>query len=220
MPARVGGQPSRRRAESCAADAGGETCAGVLTGRIRSHMATPRRIFRIYHRLAESAEEIRDFLSAKGEKSGTVDLLAKKDRAKLLARWGEEMTELCGVLDGSHDDPYLMEATQCFYWASLFAVSGGASWESIDFDAQRRQAVACGINTVPELKSAADRLCGLPAEQAKPEKLFLLWNVADHIYRLQTKPEAQWSLEQLMEADLQDMAKRSYLAPILRMVAD
>jgi phosphoribosyl-ATP pyrophosphohydrolase len=183
-------------------------------------MATPRRIFRIYQRLAESAEEVRDFLSAKGERSGTVDLLVKKDRAKLLARWGEEMTELCGVLDGSHDDPYLMEATQCFYWAALFAVTGGATWEAIDFEFQRRQAVTSGILTVPELLAASARLATLAPERVKPEKLFLLWNVADRIYRLQTKPDAQWSLEQLMEADLQDMAKRPYLAPILRMVPD
>ena len=55
---------------------------------------------------------------------------------------------------------------------------------------------------------------------AKPEKLFLLWNVADHLYREKTPREDQWTLEQLLEADLQDMLKRPYLAPILRTVTD
>ena len=103
-------------------------------------MATPRRVFRIYHQLAANAAEIRDFVIAKGEKSGTLDLLVQGDRKKLLARWGEEMAELCGVLDGTHNDSYLMEATQTFYWGCLFAVSGGATWETIAFDAGRRQA--------------------------------------------------------------------------------
>ncbi|HEX3134011.1 MAG TPA: hypothetical protein VHX44_10575 [Planctomycetota bacterium] len=101
-------------------------------------MATPRRIFRIYEKLAQNAKEIREFVAAKGEKSGTLDLLVSGDRAKLLTRWGEEMEELCGVLDGTHDDSYLMEATQTFYWVSLFAVSGGVTWDGLNFEAVRR----------------------------------------------------------------------------------
>ena len=67
---------------------------------------------------------------------------------------------------------------------------------------------------------AVERLVGLGPTIAKPEKLFLLWNAADWIYRRQTKPDSQWSLEQLMEADLQDMKKRSYLEPILSQIQD
>jgi phosphoribosyl-ATP pyrophosphohydrolase len=183
-------------------------------------MATPRRIFSIYHQLAANAAEIRDFVIAKGEKSGTLDLLVKGDRTKLLARWGEEMTELCGVLDGTHNDSYLMEATQTFYWGCLFAVSGGATWETIAFDTGRRQAATCKIDTVPEVRASVDRLIGLGAANIKPEKLFLVWNAADWIYRRQTPADKQWSLEQLMEADLQDMKKRSYLVPIINEIAD
>ena len=183
-------------------------------------MASPRRIFRIYHQLARDAAELRNVLSAKGEKSGTLDLLVSGDRDKLLARWGEEMAEMCGVLNGTHNDSYLMEATQTFYWGSLFAVTGGATWETITFDAVRRQAATCSIDTVPELVKSVERLVGLGAGVAKPEKLFLLWNAADWIYRRQTKPDSQWSLEQLMEADLQDMKKRPYLEPILQQIQD
>ena len=79
-------------------------------------VATPRRIFRIYHRLGRDAQTVREFQIAAGDKvSGTVEQLIAKDRTKLLARWSEEMAELCGVLDGTHHDPYLMEATQTFY---------------------------------------------------------------------------------------------------------
>lgn len=183
-------------------------------------MATPRRIFRIYEQLAKNAGEIRDFATAKGEKSGTLDLLVKGDRAKLLTRWGEEMVELCGVLDGTHNDSYLMEATQTFYWGCLFAVSGGATWDSIAFDAGRRQAATCKIDTVPEVRTSIDRLVALGASGVKPEKLFLVWNAADWIYRRQLPEEKQWSLEQLMEADLQDMKKRSYLGPILDQITE
>ena len=69
-------------------------------------MASPRRIFTIYKLLFDNAEEIRDFQVAKGEKvSGTVNMLIKKDREKLLARFGDEMDELCGVLDGTTMTP-------------------------------------------------------------------------------------------------------------------
>ncbi len=179
-------------------------------------MATPRRIYGIYLGLAQAADALSDFLSAKGEQpSSTVSLLVKRDRDLLLARWGEEMGELCGVLDGSHDDPYLMEATQCYYWASLYAASAGTSWAALDFEGQRRNAVTSGITSVPELSAASQRLVALGSAQAKPEKLFLLWLVADRLYRMQTKPDQQWSLEQLMEADLQEMLKRPYLRPFI-----
>src|SRR4051794_27888541 len=101
-------------------------------------MASPRRIYRIYAELAANAAEVRDFLVASGGKSGTLDLLVAKDPAKPLARWGEEMQELCGVLDGSHDDPYIMESTQTFYWGALFAALRGARWEDLRFDDNRR----------------------------------------------------------------------------------
>jgi phosphoribosyl-ATP pyrophosphohydrolase len=184
-------------------------------------VATPRRIYRIYHRLGEDAATVREFQLAQGEKvSGTVDLLIARDRAKLLARWGEEMDELCGVLDGSHDDPYAMEATQTWYWGSLYAVASGATWDAIAFDQQRRAAATSGITTVPELRTAATRLVAAGADKAKPEKLFLLWNAADLIYRAIRDPDDQISLEQLMEIELQDMKKRAYLAPILRAIVD
>lgn len=183
-------------------------------------MATPRRIFRIYQRLAKDAVEIREFVAAKGEKSGTLDLLVSGDRGKLLKRWGEEMEELCGVLDGTHQDSYLMEATQTFYWASLFAVSGGATWESIGFDAVRNQAATCKMDLVAEIRNAVGRLVGIGADAVKPEKLFLVWNAADWIYRRRTLADKQWSIEQLMEADLQEMKKRWYLEKIIAEVTE
>jgi hypothetical protein len=47
-----------------------------------------------------------------------------------------------------------------------------------------------------------------------------VWNAADWIYRRQQPKEKQWTIEQLMEADLQDMKKRSYLVPIINEIAD
>ncbi len=182
-------------------------------------MASPRRIFRIYAQAATDAEVIRDFQQAMGkEVSGTVTLLCKRDPAKLLARWHEEMLELCGVLDGSHDDSFLMEATQTFYWASLYSAVSGATWEDLRFAEVRQQAAACGISSVPELRGALERLIAAP--DIKPEKLFLLWNVADHLYRQKTPATDQWSLETLMEADLQEMKKREWMAPLLGMIAE
>ena len=183
-------------------------------------MASPRRIFRIYQSLQSHAAEIRDFMVAGGKDvPGTVNLLLKGDRAKLLSRWGEEMAELCGVLDGTHDDSYLMESTQTFYWGCLFAVSSGATWETLEFDAGRRQAGTCKLDTVPEVRAAAARLVGLGLD-AKPNKLFLVWNAADWIYRRQMPKEKQWSIEKLMEADLQEMKKRPYLEPILKEITE
>jgi phosphoribosyl-ATP pyrophosphohydrolase len=184
-------------------------------------MTTPRRIFRIYHALGQDAELVRDFQQARGEKvSGTVNLLIAKDAGKLLRKWGEEMAELCGVLDGSHDDPYIMEATQTFYWGSLYAVVSGLDWEALGFDAVRREAATCGIGTVPELRSAVERLVGIGTPAAKPQKLFLLWNVADAIYRRQTPEGDQRSLAELMAYDLHEMSGRDYLKPIIERVTD
>lgn len=182
-------------------------------------MASPRRIFRIYAQAAADAETIRDFQIATGETvSGTINLLCKRDPAKLLARWHEEMLELCGVLDGSHEDSFLMEATQTYYWGSLYSAVRGATWEDLRFAENRHQAATCGISSVPELRAAVERL--MTAPEAKPEKLFLLWNVADHLYRQKTPADDQWSLETLMEADLQDMKKRSWMAPLLGMIPE
>ena len=139
---------------------------------------------------------------------------------KLLSRWDEEMVELCGVLDGTHADPYIMEATQCFYWASLFTIARGVTWDELRFDENRRAAATCGVQTVEELRAAVKRLAALPPESVKPEKLFLMWNIADRIYRMRTAADKQWSLDQLMEADLQEMLKRPYLEPILAAVTD
>ena len=182
-------------------------------------MATPRRIFRIYSQAAIDAEVIREFQQAQGEKvSGTVNLLCQRDAAKLLAKWGEEMDELCGVLDGSHDDPYIMESTQTFYWGCLYSGVVGVTWDQLGFDALRHQAATCGISTVPELKTAVERLIATP--DAKPEKLFLLWNVADHLYRAKTPADEQRSLEELMDYDLHEMRSRPWMAPLLKLITD
>ena len=182
-------------------------------------MASPRRIVRLYSALNAQAADINASLVASGTPSKTVSLLLERDAVKLLKRWGEEMVEMCGVLDGSHNDSFLMEATQTFYWASLYATVRGASWEDLQFDSVRRLAATCGVGTVPELRTAIARLVAL-GEVAKPTKLFLLWNVADRMYRVMTPPDKQWSLEQLMEADLQDMKKQTYFAPLLDAIGE
>jgi len=182
-------------------------------------MTTPRRLFRIYDQLRRDAPLIADFLSAKGEAiPGTVARLIAGDRAKLLAKWGEEMHELCGVLDGSHDDPFTMESTQTYYWACLYATVCGASWEDLAYDEQWRTSATCGITTIPELRAAVDRLVATP--EAKPAKLFLLWCVAYRCYEAKTPVEDRFSVEQVLEIDFQELRKRAYVAPILTTVTD
>ena len=184
-------------------------------------MASPKRIFCIYEYLYQHAEEVREFQVANGEKvSGTVNLLLSGDRDKLLRRWGEEMGEICGVLDGSHDDPYILEATQCYYWASLFAVTGGVSWEDLGFYNLRRDLEKIAIDSPAALQETVDRLVALGADGVKVEKLYMLWLVADRIYREVTPQDKQWSIDQIMDADLGDMKKRTYLLPVLNAVTE
>ena len=184
-------------------------------------MASPQRIFCIYEYLHAHAAEVRDFQVANGEKvSGTVNLLLSGDREKLLKRWGEEMDEICGVLDGSHDDPYILEATQCFYWASLYSVTGGFSWDDIAWNDIRIDLNKVAIETPAALNEAVLRIVELGVEKVKPQKLFMLWLIADRIYREITPVDKQWSIDQIMDADLADMKKRSYLGPVLNAVAE
>lgn len=179
-------------------------------------MASPEQIYRIYAAIAAQAPAIRDEQTRQGDKvSGTVTLLLAGDRARLLRRWQDEMEELCGVLAGRHDDPYILESTQVFYWASLYAVSAGTTWSEIGFADLRQQAARSGIEDPDALLAQANRLADLGPDQAKPAKLYLLWWVADLLYRRLTPSDRQWSLEQIMEYDLQEMRKRSYLKSVL-----
>ena len=184
-------------------------------------MASPRRVFSIYQQLKQDAQIIYDFQTAAGDKvSGTVKLMLSGDADLLLRRWGEEMHELCGVIEGTHNDPYIMEATQTWYWASCFAAVRGTTWEDLNFNELRMQAAKASIPDVGQLRSNVDRLVGLGGSAAKVEKVFLLWCVADVLYRQATPPERQRSMEEIMEVDLQDMKKRSYLAPVLAKVQE
>ncbi|TVR47532.1 MAG: hypothetical protein EA402_01150 [Planctomycetota bacterium] len=184
-------------------------------------MASPRRIFNIYQQLRIDAQTIHDFQVARGSRiSGTVKLLLAGDADLLLRRWGEEMHELCGVLEGSHDDPYVMEATQTWYWACCLAAVRGCNWEALDFEELRLSASRASIPDTNHLRSAVDRLVALGGQAAPLKKVFLIWCVADGLYRQQTPPAQQRSLEEVMEIDLQDMKKRDYLLPILTQVSD
>ncbi|TVR12406.1 MAG: hypothetical protein EA401_09025 [Planctomycetota bacterium] len=182
-------------------------------------MATPQRIYNIYRQLHRDAETIYDFqVAAGGRISGTVTMLRAGDAALPLRRWAEEMHELIGVLRGTHDDPYIMEATQTWYWASIYAVLKDQSWEDLDFAAAREQAPRSQVFDCDQLAFQVDRLAALGPEQAPPRKLFLLWCVADVLYRQATPPAQQRSIEEIMEVDLQDMLKRSYLKPVIEAV--
>lgn len=195
-------------------------CVAPDRSTLRPPMATPRRIFGIYHYLGAHAEEIREFMQAVGTKSSTVDHLIAKDRVKLLSRFSEELIELCDVLDGTHKDPYIMEASQTWYWASLYAVACGAGWDDIGWKEAPLLAVQSGIASVADLRTTAERLPGLGPDQVRPTKLFVLWACADRLYRQITLADKVWTVEQIMEADLSEMRKRPYLAPVLRAVVD
>ena len=180
-------------------------------------MATPRQIFQIYEGLYRNAETVRDFQIAQGEKvSGTVNLMLKGDRAMLLSRWCDEMVELGEVLQGLHDDPYIVEATQCFYWASLYTVTGGVSWDEIGFDELRQQAAgSAALSEVGLVLDQVARIRELDPEQVKPSKLFLLWWAMDKDYRHNPRFPQKRTIEEIMKYDLYDMQKRAYLKPII-----
>ncbi|MCS6970570.1 MAG: hypothetical protein RMM29_00010 [Planctomycetota bacterium] len=183
-------------------------------------MTTPRRIFRIYEALARDAELVRDFQIARGEKvSGTVQLLVERDAERMLRRWGEEMQELADVLDGIHEDPYIVEASQTYYWACLYAVTQGCRWEDLGFELLPREAMSSGMTTTRELRGAVQRVVER-GTAAPPVKLFVLWLVADVLYRRQTPPEAQRSLAEIMAYDLAQMRRRDYLHPLLAKITD
>lgn len=186
-----------------------------------SAMATPQRVFRIYAALGRDAELVRDFQLARGERvSGTVQALIARDAARLLLRWGEEMEELAGVLDGVHDDPYIVEASQTFYWACLYAVVQETPWEALEFERSQREAAICGITTTRELRALVARLVGAGVAGAPPAKLFFAWLIADALYRRATPPEQQRSLGEIMAYDIGQMQRRDYLRPLLATITD
>lgn len=179
-------------------------------------MTTPRRIFEIYRRLQADAASVRDAQTARGEKvSGTVSLLLSGDAAKVKLRFVQEMDELTGVIAGEHDDPYILEATQTYYWACLYAVMRGATWETLAFDQQREAAAAARFTDIAALRTQYARLTELDPTQVAPSKLFFFWWSADLFYRATTPAGRQWSVTQIMAADLHEMTQRSYLKPIL-----
>ena len=184
-------------------------------------MATPRRIFRIYHLVGQQAERIRKEQQASGGAiSSTVKLLCERDTGKLLGRWGEEMQELCGVIDGSHQDPYILESTQVFYWASLYAVAKGVDWDGLEFDRQRKLAATATYANAAELLVDVDVLVKAGPDKAIPARLFQLWNVAETLHRRLRPQDVQPTLEQVMDYDLEEMSQRAYLRPFLERVAD
>lgn len=168
------------------------------------------RVYRIYRELARRAPAIRAASEGAGEPvSGTIRLLTSGDRNKPLARWVEEMAELEGVLDGSHDDPFSLEATQCFYWASLYAAMAGADWGELDPFARQ-----------PVPGSALSQSArSLAATAATPAKLFGLWLAAYRRYQAEPRFAPHLTVDAIMAEDLAEMATRPYLVPILAEVA-
>lgn len=195
--------------------------AHAVDGPPSRSMATPRRIFRIYQAVSVQAERINKEKAAAGEPiPSTIKLLLERDAGKLLGRWGEEMAELCGVIDGSHQDPYILEATQVFYWASLYTIVRKVDWDGVDFDRQRRTAASIGIASIPELIAAVEETVRSGSDTAAPTRMFQLWNVAEVLHRRLRPGVPQPSLEQVMDYDLDEMSQRAYLQPFLQRIAD
>jgi len=181
-------------------------------------MSVAAKLYAVYQTIARDAQAIRESqLTAGEEVSGTVQRFIDGDAEFILHRWGEEMGELCGVIAGTHKDPYILEATQVFYWSCCYGVVRGATWEEIDFDRQYLEAPRLGIDIVDRLIDVVERLVAMGAD-AKPSKLFLLFSVADTLYRQKTPAANQRTLAEILEVDLQEMRKRPYLASILEEV--
>ncbi len=178
-------------------------------------MADAETLYEVCRELGRQAATIRDVEVAAGRPpSTTIEHLVAGDPAAALIRWGEEMYELTGVLNGTHDHPYIMEAAQVWHWACLHAVLHGAAWSELDVTACLLRAPTLRLDDTNRLLDVVDRLVALGAE-APPAKPFLLWFVAGYLYRQQTPHDRQWSQEQILEVDRQEMIKQAYMRPIL-----
>jgi hypothetical protein len=140
--------------------------------------------------------------------SGTSRSLRTPD-LNVLDRIRDELTELAGVLDGSHvhtnqANDLLLEGSQCCYWIVVEALRRGLSWDDVRPD---RALDVAEASVGPEmaatiLRAEAQALNSFSAGIA----MHLLQLVAESARVLDVEPRA------LIERDLAELRQRPYLA--------
>lgn len=140
--------------------------------------------------------------------SGTSKLLRNTDTS-VIDRIKDELTELAGVLDGSHvhttqRDDAILEASQCYYWIIVESVRTGIGWDDVRPDRAIDVPVAAvDVNTAPALlKSEEATLSAISSASA----IRLFHIIAESARVLGIDPR------EVIEYDLRDLRSRPYLA--------
>lgn len=142
------------------------------------------------------------------EHSGTSRLLKRSDES-VIHRIQDELSELAGVLDGSHihtnqEDDLILEASQCCYWIAVEAIRRGISWEDARpgraLDVQEASADSATASAV--LRAEALVLNAFSAGTAN----HLLHLIAEAARTIGIDPRA------IIEHDLADLREKPYLA--------
>ena len=147
-----------------------------------------------YELLAAAADELLDFAVAKGTpRPAVLDLLAAGDPASALAAWAEAVTGLSRTLATGAGDPYLVASARILGGCCAHAVLRCAAWEELAVAEQYRRGPAAGMDDPGGLPELCERLVSLA--EPPPAKLFLIWGIADAVYRKRTPVVKQRPVE-------------------------
>lgn len=140
--------------------------------------------------------------------SGTSRLLRDNDVA-VLPRIQDELSELAGVLNGSHihsnqHDDAILEASQCYYWIVVAAIQAGIGFDAVRPD----RAVDIAEASVPaEIASTVLLAEAKVLSTVTPGVVMhLLQVIAECVRTIGIDPRT------VIEADLRELRSRSYLA--------
>lgn len=140
--------------------------------------------------------------------SGTSRLL-RDANPSVIGRIQDELTELAGVLDGSHKhsnqrDDAVLEASQCFYWIAVESIRSRIEWDEVRPDRALDVAVASvdAGSASMLLKAEAGSLTLINPAVAN----HVLTMIAESVRSLGVDPR------EIVEYDLRDLRARSYLA--------
>lgn len=139
--------------------------------------------------------------------SGTSKLL-RSSETSVINRIGEELTELAGVLDGSHvhtnqHDDAILEASQCGYWIAVESIRSRFTWDQVRPDQSLNivEATVDAATAARVLRSEANSLQTLDPGTAH----HLLQMVAEGVLAIGVQPRS------ILEHDLAELRERPYL---------
>ncbi len=140
--------------------------------------------------------------------SGTSRLLRNADTS-VIHRIQDELTELAGVLDGTHlhtnqRDDFLLESSQCLYWIAVSAIGMDLRFEEIRPDRQ------LDVQDASVNAEVASRV--LRAEAKVLDSMST--GVATHLIRIIAECARTLGIDprELLERDLAELRSRPYLA--------